>query len=75
MKNLFNQIERIHYEALLISFLSLTGMIGAITWSYINYNDNTSNSFLITKGRTVPIFDNTKSIRSQHIKVHYNNTK
>jgi hypothetical protein len=43
-------------------------MIASIVWSYQNYNDNTRNSFAQYRGRTIPIFDNTKELRKQKIK-------
>jgi hypothetical protein len=67
-KNLVFFYNRVYLEMLVICLLSLTIMIASIVWSYQNYNDNTRNSFAQYRGRTIPIFDNTKELRKQKIK-------
>lgn len=67
-RNLIESYQRVHLEMLVVCLLSLTFMIGSIAWSYQNYNEKTQNSFAQYRGRTIPIFDNTKSLRKQKIK-------
>ena len=71
-KNLVFFYNRVYLEMLVICLLSLTIMIASIVWSYHNYNENTKNSFAQYRGRTIPIFDNTKELRKQKIKYPQN---
>lgn len=73
-KNITQIYQRVHIEALVISVISLILMIGCIIWSYQNYNEKTDKSYVQYRGRTIPIFDNTKELNKKNIK-HLKNTQ